>query len=31
MLLLLAQDLNRLNALSPHVRLDLHARLPNVS
>ena len=31
MLLLLVQNLNLLSALSPHVRLDLNARLPNVS
>ncbi len=31
MLLLLVKDLHLLDALSPHVRLDLNARLPNVS
>ena len=31
MLLLLVQDLNLLDGLSPHLRLDLNARLPNVS
>src|ERR1700694_4744292 len=31
MLLLLVQNLNLLSALSPHVRLDLNTRLPNVS
>ncbi len=31
MLLLLVQDLHLLDALSPHVILDLNARLPNVS
>ena len=31
MLLLLVQNLNLLDGLSPHVRIDLNARLPNVS
>ena len=31
MLLLLVQNLELLDRLSPHLRLDPHARLPNVS
>jgi hypothetical protein len=31
MLLLLVQNLQLLDELSPHIKLDLNARLPNVS